>query len=121
MNERIEGDDDQPSHNKVERSREPTGRLNPKERLEVFAGGRIAVLDDFRRVELFQNGKRSVVNSPLRQDKGHRAEWEAFNAAVTSGGPPPIPYHHLFGVARATFAAVEALRSAEKVRISPGE
>ena len=33
---------------------------------------------------------------------------------------PPIPYAHLFGVTRATFAAVQALRSGEKVSISGG-
>jgi predicted dehydrogenase len=81
----------------------------PKERVEVFAGGRVAVLDDYRSLELVYNGKREVVRSRLRQDKGHRAEWEAFTAAVLAGGPPPIPYEHLFGVTLATFAAVDSL------------
>jgi predicted dehydrogenase/threonine dehydrogenase-like Zn-dependent dehydrogenase len=82
----------------------------PKERVEVFAGGRVAVLDDFRRLEMVHNGRRQTVRSRLRQDKGHQAEWEVFSAAILSGDPPPIPYEHLFGVTRATFAAVEALR-----------
>ena len=83
----------------------------PKERLEVFAGGRVAVLDDFRSLEMVQDGHRQLIRSPLRQDKGHQAEWQAFTAAVLSGGPPPIPYDHIFGVTRATFAAVNALRT----------
>ncbi|MBU0511738.1 MAG: bi-domain-containing oxidoreductase, partial [Chloroflexi bacterium] len=89
----------------------------PKERVEVFAGGRVAVLDDYRSLETVHNGRRKLVRSRLRQDKGHRAEWEAFAAAITQGGPPPIPYEHLFDVTRATFAAVDALRSGGRVRI----
>jgi predicted dehydrogenase len=89
----------------------------PKERVEVFAGGRVAVLDDYRSLELVQDGRRETVRSRLRQDKGHRAEWEAFVSAILSGGPPPIPYPHLFGVTRATFAALDALRRGDRVQI----
>ena len=93
----------------------------PKERVEVFTGGRVAVLDDYRRLEMVQDGKRTTLHSRLRQDKGHRAEWEAFARAVTSGALPPIPYNHLFGVTRATFAAVEALRTGDTVTVFSGE
>jgi predicted dehydrogenase/threonine dehydrogenase-like Zn-dependent dehydrogenase len=83
----------------------------PKERVEVFCGGRVAVLDDFRSLELIHSGRRKVKRSWLRQDKGHKAEWIAFVQAIKQGGPPPIPYEHLIGVAKATFASVLALRS----------
>jgi predicted dehydrogenase/threonine dehydrogenase-like Zn-dependent dehydrogenase len=85
----------------------------PKERVEAFCAGRVAVLDDFRSLETVKDGKRQVAHSRLRQDKGHRGIWAAFAAAVEAGGPPPIPYDHLFGVTEATFVAVEALRSGE--------
>jgi predicted dehydrogenase len=83
----------------------------PKERVEVFCAGRAAALDDFRTLELVRDGRRWVYRSRLRQDKGHQAGWEAFLSAVRAGGPPPIPYAHLIGVTRATFAAMEALRN----------
>jgi predicted dehydrogenase len=89
----------------------------PKERVEVFCGGRVAVLDDFRTLEMVHNGRRQVVRSRLRQDKGHRAEWEAFVSAIQAGGPPPIPYEQLFGVTRATFAAVQALKTGSTLEI----
>jgi predicted dehydrogenase/threonine dehydrogenase-like Zn-dependent dehydrogenase len=89
----------------------------PKERVEVFSGGRVAVLDDFRSLELVVGGRRQVARSRLRQDKGHQGEWEAFAGAITSGGPPPIPYDHLFGVTRAAFAALQALHSGDTVPI----
>jgi predicted dehydrogenase/threonine dehydrogenase-like Zn-dependent dehydrogenase len=47
-----------------------------KERVEVFAGGVTAVLDDFRSLEIFADGTRRGRKS--RQDKGHRNEMRAF-------------------------------------------
>ncbi len=89
----------------------------PKERVEVFTGGKVAVLDDFRTLELVSQGKRRVTHTRLRQDKGHQAEWEAFARAAIAGGPPPIPYEHLFSVTEATFAALEALHSRQAVAL----
>ncbi|MCI0518960.1 MAG: bi-domain-containing oxidoreductase [Chloroflexi bacterium] len=89
-----------------------------KERVEVFAGGRVGVLDDFRSLELVHGGKRQAQRSRLRLDKGHLGEWQAFAAAIARGGPPPIPYEQLFGVQRAALAAGQALRSGERVLIA---
>ena len=94
-------------------------RRLPKERVEVFNAGRVAILDDFRFLEMITNGHRSVLHSRFRQDKGHRAEWEAFCKAIIAGGPAPIPYDHLVGVTQATFSALQSLRSAETVTIIP--
>jgi predicted dehydrogenase len=81
----------------------------PKERLEVFCGGRIAILDDFRSLEMVHEGHRTKVKKT--QDKGWKGEWVAFASAIRAGGPPPIPYEQLVGATRATFAAVESLRN----------
>jgi len=89
----------------------------PKERVEVFCGGRVAALDDFRSLELVKDGSRRVFRSFLKQDKGHFNEWKVFLAAIRSGGPAPIPYEQLLGVSRATLAAVESLRSGRKVEL----
>ena len=80
----------------------------PKERIEVFCGGKIAVLDDFRTLELVHNGRRKTVKGA--QDKGWKDEWVAFAKAAREGGEPPIPYTQLVGVTKASFAAVESLR-----------
>lgn len=89
----------------------------PKERIEVFSGGMVAVLDDFRTLELVSQGKRQVIRSSLRQDKGHRSEWEAFSQAIIAGGPPPIPYDQILGVSAATFAALTSIRTRQPVQI----
>jgi len=83
-----------------------------KERVEVFCGGKIAVLDDFRALELVHNGRRNTVKSA--QDKGWMDEWVAFAKAIREGGEPPIPYEQLVDVTKTSFAAVESLRQAGK-------
>lgn len=91
----------------------------PKEYVEVFRGGRVAVLDDFRRLELVENGRRRVLQARLGQDKGHHGAWSAFLNAVRQGGQPPIPYQQLIGVTQAAFAVVQSL--AENQPVSPQE
>jgi predicted dehydrogenase len=88
----------------------------PKERLEVFSAGRVAVLNDFRTLELTQNGSHRVIKS-TRQDKGHAGAWHAFLESVRSGGQPPIPYSDLWAVTQTTFALVESLRTGAPVRV----
>jgi predicted dehydrogenase len=89
----------------------------PKERVEVFWSGQVAVLDDFRKLEIFHAGKHHVSRSRLKQDKGHRAEWQVFVNAIRNGGPAPIPYHELFAVSQASFASVTALRTKQPIDI----
>ena len=79
-----------------------------KERLEVFGGGRVAVLEDFRRLELIQGGKKKVLRTFLWPDKGHRGEWEAFAAAIKNATASPIPFHEGLSTMMATFALEES-------------
>lgn len=75
----------------------------PKERLEVFAGGKILHLDNFRRLSGY--GWKGFASMNLRQqDKGHAAELRAFVEAVKAGGPSPIPFEEMAEVTRVTFA-----------------
>ncbi|MDX9992936.1 MAG: bi-domain-containing oxidoreductase [Anaerolineales bacterium] len=88
----------------------------PKERVEVFCGGLVAVLDDFRVLETVRDGKKKTVKL-LGQDKGHFNEMQALVRAIRAG-QAPIPYKQLIGVTQASFAAVESLRrNGEKVRL----
>jgi predicted dehydrogenase/threonine dehydrogenase-like Zn-dependent dehydrogenase len=79
-----------------------------KERIEVFGGGSIAVLEDFRRLELVRRGKKHIFRSPLRQDKGHRGELEAFVSAIQTGSPSPIPFREIVNTMLTTFALEES-------------
>jgi len=73
-----------------------------KERVEVFGGGAVAVLDDFRRLELVRHGRRRIVRSPWRQDKGHKGEWQAFADAVQRGAASPIAFEEIVAATLAT-------------------
>ena len=88
----------------------------PKERVEVFCGGQVAVLDDFVSLQTVKDGKKKEIRSA--QDKGWVEEWKVFAKCVREGGEPPIPYAQLIGVTESTFAAVESLRTRESKSIS---
>ncbi|NPV77211.1 MAG: Gfo/Idh/MocA family oxidoreductase [Anaerolineae bacterium] len=88
----------------------------PKERIEVFSGGKIAVLNDFRSLELIDQGRRKQMRSWFRQDKGHTAAWNAFLRAVQEH-LPPIPYSHLWGSAAASFAVMTSLQTGSSISL----
>jgi predicted dehydrogenase/threonine dehydrogenase-like Zn-dependent dehydrogenase len=92
-------------------------KSHPKERCEVFCGGRVAVLDDFRKVDLSFNGKKNSQRSSFRQDKGHQAAWKAFLDGVKAG-VPPIPYEQIRVVSLTAIAAVESLHTGKEIKIS---
>jgi predicted dehydrogenase len=92
-------------------------RAYSKERLEVFGGGCVAVLDDFRSLELVHRGQRQTTRSRFRQDKGHRAELQAFVDTIHNAGEPPIPFPDILNVSLATFAAGESFRTGLPVSI----
>ena len=75
-----------------------------KERIEVFAGGRVLANDNFRTLRAY--GWPGVRTTRLRrQDKGHAAGMAAFVGAVREGGPAPIPFDEIVEVSRATLRA----------------
>jgi predicted dehydrogenase/threonine dehydrogenase-like Zn-dependent dehydrogenase len=84
-------------------------RSFPKERVEVFAAGRILQLENFRVLRGFGYPAFRVFRT-WRQDKGHDACVEAFLSAVASGGPSPIPVDEIFEVSRVAIDVAEGLR-----------
>jgi predicted dehydrogenase/threonine dehydrogenase-like Zn-dependent dehydrogenase len=88
-----------------------------KERVEVFGGGAVAVLEDFRRLELVNQGRKQVFRSMWRQDKGHVGEWNAFVTAIRSGSDSPIPLAEIVNSMRATFALEDSRSSGQTISI----
>jgi len=85
------------------------GSSFPKERIEVFTGGRTLQLDNFRKLKGY-NWPGFKRQSLLRQDKGQAACVKAFVEAVKDGGPSPIAAKELFEVARVTIDVANILR-----------
>lgn len=82
----------------------------PKERLEVFTGGRVLQLDNFR--VLRGSGWRRFRSHRLwRQDKGQSACVAAFLNAVRHGGGDPIPLPELVEAAETAVALSQSLHS----------
>jgi predicted dehydrogenase len=88
-----------------------------KERIEVLGAGRVAVLDDYRTLEIVRNGRRKRRHERLRPDKGHRGEWEAYISASRSGAATPISLDEIAASHLATFAAVESLQAGRSVAL----
>jgi predicted dehydrogenase/threonine dehydrogenase-like Zn-dependent dehydrogenase len=83
-------------------------RSFPKERIEVFASGRILQLENFRSLRGFGfSGFRRF--RTWRQDKGHTSCVQAFLAAVASRGASPIPAEEIFEVSRVAIEVTEEL------------
>jgi predicted dehydrogenase len=81
----------------------------PKERIEVFCGGRVLQIDNFRSLTGYGwPGFRRMRG--WTQDKGQDACAAAFLHAITRGEPSPIPPQQIFEVARASIEAARLLR-----------
>lgn len=82
----------------------------PKERLEVFCGGRILHLDNFKALKGHGFPKKAFKDMRLwRQDKGQGAQMAAFFQAIRQGGTPPIGRDELFEVSRVTLELADRL------------
>lgn len=85
-------------------------RAVAKERLDIFGGGRILQLDNFRRLQGYGwPGFRRM--SLWKQDKGQKACVDAFVRAVEMGGPPPIPLNEILEVSRVTIEVAQEMRA----------
>lgn len=83
-------------------------RAGPKERIEVFGGGRTIIVDDFDLVQLWRGNK--MTEKRAGKDKGHAAEIARFFEACR-GGQAPIPWSEIHAVTWASLAAVASLRT----------
>jgi predicted dehydrogenase/threonine dehydrogenase-like Zn-dependent dehydrogenase len=92
-------------------------RAFSKERLEVFGGGAVAVLEDFRRLELIREGSKRTIHSRWRQDKGHRSEWIAFAESVRERRQGPISFDELVCSTLATLRIQESVATGKRLAV----
>ena len=71
----------------------------PKERLEVFAGGGVLQLDNYRKLVGFGWPGFKKMNL-WQQDKGQKACAKAFIDAISKGNKSPIPVEEIFEVSK---------------------
>lgn len=82
----------------------------PKERIEVFAAGRVLQLDNFRKLKGFGWPGFKTMNL-WKQDKGQTPCSAAFLESIEKGTEAPITARELFEVAKVTIEIAEQLRN----------
>jgi polar amino acid transport system substrate-binding protein len=91
-------------------------RALPKERIEIFGGGRTFVIDDFRGASIYRNGREEKLKSRA-QDKGQAEAVRAACAVVLEGRPAPISLDELVNTTLATFRIRESIRTGKVVDV----
>ena len=88
-----------------------------KERVEIFGGASVAILEDFRQLELVRNGRKRTERARLEQDKGHKAEMQAFVDALLGKTAPPIPFEEIVGSTLATLRLHNACQTGQTLAV----
>ena len=78
----------------------------PKERLEIFGGGKIGVIHDFRYGEIFKNNKTHKLSL---SGKGHKQEVFEFLDSIKNGTECPITFDSINNTTLATFKIIDSL------------
>jgi predicted dehydrogenase len=88
-------------------------RAAPPEHIEVFGGGRTAVVENWDAVQLWAREK--VTREDAGQDRGHAAGFRAFLQACRGDGEWPIAWPELYGSTWASLMAVRSLREGRAI------
>ncbi|WP_136799811.1 bi-domain-containing oxidoreductase [Desulfosediminicola ganghwensis] len=80
-----------------------------KERVEVHAQEKSFVLDNWRELRAF--GVLGFRKLKSKQDKGHKAQFDLLVEQVNGSKSALIPYKSLINTTKASFAAIESLKS----------
>jgi len=81
----------------------------PKEYCEVFSGGLVAVMDDFKRVILYSAGKKKKVK--FNTGKGHKEEVEHFLKVLRGEEKPKLSFDSIYKTTFLTFKIIESYQN----------
>lgn len=87
-----------------------------KERLEVYGGGGVAVLDDFRRLAVTKGGSTNR-SKAWNQDKGQENQMRATVVAFREKGAGPIPFDALVVGMQTVFAVRQSLAAGTPIAV----
>ena len=80
-----------------------------KERVEVYHQERTLVMDNWRKLTGY--GFKNFSSSTSGQDKGHQSQFNFLIDSLVKGGGQIIPIDEIINTTKASFAAIESLRS----------
>ncbi|MES2544101.1 MAG: bi-domain-containing oxidoreductase [Bacteroidota bacterium] len=86
-----------------------------KERVEIYSQERTLIMDNFRKTEGFGFKGFSKLKTSL--DKGHKNQFHCLIKRIQTGGDPLIPMEELINTTKASFAAIESLKTGTWVNL----
>jgi predicted dehydrogenase len=86
-----------------------------KERVEVYHQERTLIMDNWRKLKGF--GFKNFTSASSSQDKGHQNQFNLLIESVQKGGTAIIPMNELLNTTKASFAAIESLKTGSWVTV----
>lgn len=90
-----------------------------KEYIEVYGGGIVVIIKDFKTCEIYEENNIKKINL-RKQDKGQFNEINEFIDNLIKKGKSPIPFNQIYNSTSNTFSVIDSLRSGKKVIIDNG-
>lgn len=88
----------------------------PKERVEIFANGVAAVLDDFKKLAVHSHGKIKE-EKLMSQNKGQKEEVSLFIRSVLENTDDLIPLEDLLNTSLVSFKVLESIRTGQSIKL----
>ena len=92
----------------------------PRERVEVFGGGAVGLIDNFRMAVFTRGGRQRTKRNLLGIDRGHRGELEILLSTLLHGEAPPVDLGEYVATTVATFAIERSLVEGHPQEVEPG-
>ena len=86
-----------------------------KERVEVYSQDRTLIMDNFRKTEGF--GFKGFSKLKTKLDKGHKNQFHKLINQAKNGGPALIPFEEIVNTTKASFAAIESLKTNQWIEL----
>ncbi len=83
----------------------------PKERIEIYAGGRVMVIEDFRRMHFY--GFPCPDSSLKTQDKGFRNQWQSIARSILGKSEVSFELEQAINSTRITLQILDCLRTGQ--------
>jgi len=92
-------------------------KRHPRERVEVFGGGAVGIIDNFKKATFIRNGRKRSFRKFFSIDRGHHAELEELFMAINNNSSAPVAFEEYIYTTLATFAIENSLLKREPVQI----
>lgn len=81
-----------------------------KEYIEIYSQGQTAILNDFKELRIYGNGK-PLKRKLLNQNKGQKEMVTAFLDGLLKNGKAPISFEEIVAVTKATFKVIHSIKN----------